>query len=60
LPASLRQIREIVIPFGQWEMFLMRLLCSLHFYDILPQRVTFSTMPFPNGLAHIIDFTVLE
>ena len=51
LLASLRRIREIVIPFGQWEMFLMRLFCSLHFYDTLPQRVTFSTMPFPNGLA---------
>jgi hypothetical protein len=55
----LRQIREIVIPFGQWEMVLMRLFCSLHFYDTLPEHVTFSTMPFPNGLAHIIDFTLL-
>jgi hypothetical protein len=57
--ASLLQIREIVIPFGQWEMFLMRLFCSLHFYDTLPQRMTFATMPFPHGLARMIDFTVL-
>ena len=57
--ASLLRIREIVIPFGQWEMFLMRLFCSLHFYDTLPQRVTFATMPFPHGLARMIDFTVL-
>ena len=57
--ASLLRIREIVIPFGQWEMFLMRLFCSLHFYDTLPHRVSFATMPFPNGLARMIDFTVL-
>ena len=57
--ASLRRIREIVIPFGQWEMFLMRLFCSLHFYDTLPHQVPFATMPFPNGLARMIDFTVL-
>lgn len=59
LLAKLRQIRDTIIPFGEWEMFLMRLFCSLHFYNILPQRVIFSTMPFPNGLAHIIDFTFL-
>ena len=57
--ASLRRIREAVIPFGQWEMLLMRLFCSLHFYETLPHHVTFATMPFPNGLAHVIDFTVL-
>ena len=59
LLASLRRIRENVIPFAQWETLLMRLFCSFHFYDTLPHRVTFATMPFPNGLAGVIDFTFL-
>jgi hypothetical protein len=59
LLARLRRMREIVVPFAPWEMVLMRLLCSVHFYDTLPQRIPFATMPFPNGLGHLLDFTFL-
>jgi hypothetical protein len=60
LLANLLRIRESVIPFAHWELLLMRLFCSFHFYDTLPHRVTFSTMPFPNGLARVIDLTFLS
>jgi hypothetical protein len=59
LLAILRRRREVVLPFASWEMVLMRLLCSVHFYETLPHRISFSTMPFPNGLGRVIDFTFL-
>ena len=41
LLARLRRMREIVLPFAPWEMVLMRLLCSVHFYDTLPASNSF-------------------
>lgn len=57
--SRLKSIKEIVIPFAGWEMLIMRLAFSWYFYDLLPESVELTTMPFPNGLGHFIDFTFL-
>jgi len=53
------KFRDVVIPFASWEMLLMRFLCSLLFFDALPDGVEFSTMPYPTGFGQWIDVTFL-
>lgn len=56
--SRLKGVREIVIPFAGWEMFVMRAAFSWYFfYEVLPDGISFKTMPFPNSLGHWIDFT---
>lgn len=57
--SRLKGIREVIIPFAGWEMFIMRLAFAWYFYDLLPDLIGFKTMPFPNSLGHWIDFTVV-
>lgn len=56
---KLARFRDIVIPFASWEMLIMRFLCSLLFFDALPDGIEFSTMPYPNGIGQWVDVTFL-
>ena len=56
---QIAKFREVVIPFASWEMFLMRLFCSILFYDALADGVEFATMPYPHGFGKWIDVTFL-
>lgn len=56
---KLSRFRDVVIPFASWEMLLMRFLCSLLFFDALPDGIEFSTMPYPTGFGQWIDVTFL-
>lgn len=59
LLSKLTKYRDVVIPFEAWEMFFMRLFCSVLYYIALPNGIEFDTMPYPNGFGRWWDVTFL-
>jgi len=57
LLARLSKIHEVVIPFANWELFIIRFLFAYLVYHTIPDGMDLKTQPFPNGLAHWVDFT---
>jgi len=57
LLARLSKIHEVVIPFANWELFIIRFLFAYLVYHTIPDGMGLKTQPFPNGLAHWVDFT---
>jgi hypothetical protein len=61
LLARLASLREQIIPFASWEIAIMRLLYAWVVFGVIAHNDAhwLDTAPFPNGLAHWINFTFL-